>query len=333
MKNSWRRERAVAEKDYGYFSGCSLEGTAMEYNTSMQLILKTLGVTFHEPDDWSCCGSTPAHSVDHALAAALAARNLAIVERMGLDTLITPCPACLSAFKKAHLRMAKDAEFKSEVNGLLDEPYHGGVMPKSALQVLYEDIGIDEAAKKVTHAFPDLKVAPYYGCILNRPPEIAQFDDPENPVAMDKIITAVGIKVCDFAFKVECCGAAFGVPKRKMVNKLTSKVLSMALDAGANCIAVACPLCQQNLDLRQDQVNATMDSSFNIPVLYFSQIMGLTYGYSPKELGLDKLTVNPDRVINSRISVEELARQEKEKAEKDKLEKPKKVKAKEEEEA
>jgi len=191
---------------------------------------------------------------------------------------------------------------------------------------MYEDIGLEEVAKKVTHALPDLVVAPYYGCILTRPPEIAQFDDPENPISMDKILEAVGVKVSNFVFKLECCGAAFGVPKRDMVNRLTAKVLDMALDSGANCIAVACPLCQQNLDLRQSQVNALMGTNYNIPILYFSQIVGLTYGLTPKELGIDKLIVSADNLVRSRITIEELA-QKKASAEAD--EKAKKVKQKE----
>lgn len=296
----------MVETEYGYYAGCSLEGTASEYDTSLRVVLKALGVSFKEPDDWSCCGSTPAHTVDYVLAAALAARNLALVEKAGLKTLITPCPSCMTAFKKAQHGMTKSDSFKKEVNELLDEPYGCGVTAKSALQVIYEDIGLEAVTEKVTHALPGLKVAPYYGCILNRPPEIARFDDPENPVSMDKILIAAGVEVSDFAFKMECCGAAFGVPKRKMVNQLTYKVLSMAVDAGANCIAVACPLCQQNLDLRQGQVNSTMGSSFNIPVLYFSQIMGLVYGYSPKELGMDKIIVSAEPLIRSRITIEEL---------------------------
>ena len=158
--------------------------------------------------------------------------------------------------------------------------------------------------RPVTTEIPDLKVAPYYGCILNRPPEVAGFDDPENPISMDRVLEAVGVKVVDFAFKVECCGAAFGVPKKETVTFLTAKVLEMALDAGANCIAVACPLCQQNLDLRQAQVNAAAGSTFNIPVLYFSQIMGLAYGYSPEELGIDKCIVRPEPLIRSRVPIE-----------------------------
>ncbi|MBA4417684.1 MAG: heterodisulfide reductase subunit B [Syntrophus sp. (in: bacteria)] len=297
----------MAEREYAYYSGCSLEGTAVEYDMSMKLVLEALDVNLKEPEDWSCCGSTPAHTVDHVLAAALAARNLSIIEKMGTDTVTVPCPSCLSAFKRAHLGMAGDASFKDQVNDLIDEPYNGGVISKSTLQIMYEDIGLEEVAKKVTHALPDLVVAPYYGCILTRPPEIAQFDDPENPVSMDKILEAVGVKVSSFVFKLECCGAAFGVPKRDMVNRLTAKVLSMALDSGANCIAVACPLCQQNLDLRQSQVNALMGTNYNIPILYFSQIVGLTYGLTPKELGIDKLIVSADDLIRSRITVEELA--------------------------
>ena len=300
----------MAEKEYAYYAGCSLEGTAVEYDMSMKQVFKALGVKIREPEDWSCCGSTPAHTVDHVFAAALAARNLSIIEKMGTDTVTVPCPSCLTAFKKAHLGMTADESFMKEVNELLDEPYSGGVVPKSTLQVMLEDVGLDAIASKVTHALPGLVVAPYYGCILTRPPEIAQFDDPENPVSMDKILEAVGIKVADFAFKMECCGAAFGVPKRDMVNRLTNRVLSMALEAGANCIAVACPLCQQNLDLRQSQVNSSLGTSFKIPILYFSQIVGLTYGLSPKELGFDKLVVSADDVVRSRITIEELAKRE-----------------------
>ncbi len=170
----------MAETKYAHFCGCSLEGTAKEYDDSLKVVMKALGVELVEPDDWSCCGSTPAHTVDQVFAAALAARNLAIVEKMGLPTITTPCPSCLMAFKKANHGMA-DESFKNEVNDLLDEPYNCGVEAKSSLQVIYEDVGLEAIASKVTHMMPDLKAVPYYGCILSRPPEIAQFDDPREP--------------------------------------------------------------------------------------------------------------------------------------------------------
>lgn len=314
----------MAETKYAHFCGCSLEGTAKEYDDSLKVVAKALGVELIEPDDWSCCGSTPAHTVDHVFAAALAARNLAIVEKMQLPTITTPCPSCLMAFKKANHNMA-DESFKNEVNELLDEPYNCTVEAKSSLQVIYEDVGLERIASKVTHIMPDLKAVAYYGCILNRPPEIAQFDDPENPMAMDRILAALGVEVKDFAFKTECCGAAFSMPKRRMVNELSYKVLTMAQEAGANCIVVACPLCQQNLDLRQGQINSLMGSKLNIPVLYFTQIMGLAFGYSPKEVAIDKVSVNADRVIR-RITKAEY---DKQKAEEAAAKKAPKAKAKE----
>ena len=291
----------MIEKEYAYYAGCSLEGTASSYDRSIRVVLKSLGVTLREPEDWSCCGSTPAHAMNHVLAGALAARNLAIVERMETATLTTPCPSCLSAFKKAHDKASKDTAFRDEVNQLLDVPYEGGVKAKSTLQVIYEDVGPDTVASRVTTLLPDLKAACYYGCILSRPPRLAAFDDPENPVSMDRLLAACGVEVCDFAFKTECCGAAFSVPKKDMVLRLTHKVLTMAQDCGANCVVVACPLCQQNLDLRQGQVNRAMGSSFSIPILYFSQVLGLAFGYSPGELGLDKHIVSADALIRSRI--------------------------------
>jgi heterodisulfide reductase subunit B2 len=292
------------KREYAYYEGCSLEGTAVAYNISLKLVMKRLGVELKEPPDWNCCGSSPAHAVDHVLAAALAARNLSIIERMGSSTVAVPCPSCLSSLKKAHTRMVRNRVFKEEVNELLDTPYECTVSAKSALQVIFEDVGLDEVTRPVTTRLPDLKIAPYYGCIFNRPAKMINFDDPENPVCMDRILEAVGMEVVDYAFKLECCGAAFGLPKRDTVLRLTSKVLAMALDAGANCIAVTCPVCQQNLDLRQSQVNAAMGTSFNIPILYFSQIMGLAYGYSPKELGIDKNIVSAEALICSRSPVE-----------------------------
>ena len=290
----------MVEREYAYYAGCSLEGTASSYDQSIRIVLKSLGVALRETEDWSCCGSTPAHAMDHVLAGALAARNLAIVERMKTTTLTTPCPACLSAFKKAHAKVTRDKGFREKVNQLLDVPYEGNVSAKSTLQVIYEDVGTDVVASKVTTLLPDLKAACYYGCILSRPPRLAAFDDPENPISMDRLLAACGVEVCDFAFKTECCGAAFGVPKKDMVLQLSHKVLTMTQDCGANCVVLACPLCQQNLDLRQAQINRATGSSFSIPILYFSQVLGLAFGYSPVELGLNKHVVSADALIRSR---------------------------------
>jgi heterodisulfide reductase subunit B len=157
----------MAEKKYAYYSGCSQESSSNEYDISLRAVMKALSVEMVEPEGWSCCGSTPAHTVNHVLAAALAARNLSLVEKMNMPTITTPCPSCLVAFKEANHRMENES-FKKDVNDLLDKPYNCGVEAKSSLQIIYEDIGLEAIASNVKYIFPELKIAPYYGCIIRR---------------------------------------------------------------------------------------------------------------------------------------------------------------------
>jgi len=281
---------------YAYFPGCTQEGTAIEYELSSRKVAEAPGIGLVEVEDWSCCGSTPAHTVGRLLYGALAARNLAIAEKMGLATIVTGCPSCLVAFKSA-LEMAQDDETRKELHELVDIPFEGNIEAKSLLQVVYEDVGVDALTEKVKKPLTSLRLAPYYGCILTRPPQRAQFDDPENPISMDRILTALGADVPDFPFKTECCGAAFGVPKRDVVLKLSAKILHMAREVGADAIVVACPLCHQNLDLRQGQINAHEGTRFDLPILYITQLIGLALGFSPTEMGLDKHLVDVDKLL------------------------------------
>jgi heterodisulfide reductase subunit B len=283
-------------KRYAYYPGCSQHGTAAEYEISARAVADKLGLTLLDVEDWSCCGSTPAHTVDHVLYAALAARNLALAEQMKLDTMVTPCPSCLIALKSARI-MAQDREHLQELKGLIDLPLKGTIEVKSLLQVIFEDIGLEALTAKVKRPLTGLTFAPYYGCILTRPPQLAQFDDAENPVSMDKIITAVGGTVPDFSFKTECCGAAFGLAKRQIVQTLSAKVLAAAEAIAADAIVVACPLCHQNLDLRQGQVNAFRGARSQMPVWYITQVIGLAMGFSPHEVGLDKHAVASDAIL------------------------------------
>ncbi len=283
---------------YAYYPGCSGTGTSIEYDMSTRAICAELGITLTDIPDWSCCGSTPAHTVDHTLSSALSARNLALVEKMDLDTAITPCPSCLTNLKTATHRMEKDV-FRDKVNNLLDTPYQGGVATKSVLQILVEDMGVKALKDKTVKPLKGLKVAAYYGCIMNRPPEVMNFDDPEHPMAMDNILTALGATVLPFPLKVECCGASFGIPRKDIVMSLSGKLLDAAKDIGADALATACPLCQMNLDLRQDQINSAGGTNYDIPVFYYTQLIGLALGLSEKKLGIDKLCVSPRKVINA----------------------------------
>ncbi len=284
--------------NYAYYPGCSGAGTSIEYDMSCRAICKALDIELKDVPDWSCCGSTPAHTVDHTLSSALSARNLDQVASMGMDSCVTPCPSCLANLKTAKHRMESEI-FRDKVNNLLDRPADTGVETKSVLQILVEDYGVENIKKKLVKPLTGLKVGAYYGCILNRPAELMKFDDREHPMAMDKIMEALGAEVVPFPLKVECCGASFGIPRKDVVMRLSGKLLDTAEEIGAMALVAACPLCQMNLDMRQDQINNANGTSHNIPVFYFTQLMGLALGLTEKELGIDKLCVSPRAVLNA----------------------------------
>jgi len=282
---------------YAYYPGCSGLSTSKDYDVSTRAVCASLGLQLKDIPDWSCCGSTPAHTVDHVLSAALSARNLSLAESMDVDAVITPCPSCLTNLKVAGHRMEAQS-FKQKVNALLEQPCANTLQTKSVLQALVEDYGVEHIQDAVAKPLKGLKVVPYYGCIMNRPPEVMDFDDPENPTAMDRILSALGAEVLDFPFKVECCGGSFGVARKDIVVRLSGKLLELARDAGADAVVTACPLCQMNLDLRQAQVNATLKETFNVPVFYYTQLMGLALGLSREDMMLKKLVVSPWKVLD-----------------------------------
>ncbi|HWQ61330.1 MAG TPA: CoB--CoM heterodisulfide reductase iron-sulfur subunit B family protein [Negativicutes bacterium] len=284
-----------------YYPGCSGLGTSKEYDASTRAVCAAVGLTLVDIPDWSCCGSTPAHTTDHSLSAALSARNLQLVAGMGMKTAATPCPSCLTNLRTANHRTENPA-FKAKVDKLLDEPYAGGVNAISVLQALVEEIGIDSLAAAVRTPLTGLTVACYYGCIMNRPPELMAFDDCENPMAMDNILAAMGATVVPFPLKVECCGASYGIPRGDIVARLSGKLLEAATLAGADMIAVACPLCQMNLDLRQGQVNRATGARYRMPVPYFTQLMGVALNIADAAIGFDKLCIDPRPVLSKALS-------------------------------
>jgi heterodisulfide reductase subunit B len=284
-----------------YYPGCSGLGTSREYDASTRAVCAAVGLSLVDIPDWSCCGSSPAHTKDHVLSAALSARNLQLVADMGMRSAITPCPSCLTNLRTANHRMETPATAE-KVNKLLDVPYGGQVNTQSVLQALVETVGLDAIKAAVRTPLKGLKVACYYGCIMNRPPELMAFDDCENPMAMDNILSAMGAEVVPFPLKVECCGASYGIPRADVVAKLSGKLLEAARLLGADMIAVACPLCQMNLDLRQGQVNRAMGTDYKIPVPYFTQLMGVALNVSDEELGFGQLCVDPRPVLSKALA-------------------------------
>lgn len=296
----------------GYYPGCSGLGTSKEYDLSTRSCCDVLGIQLNEIPDWTCCGSTPAHTVDHVLSTAISARNFAQAETAGINNVITPCPSCLKNLRNSLLAMEDDF-FRARVEALTERPLTKKHSVKSVLQIMVEDIGLEAIKAKVVRPLTGLKVVPYYGCLMSRPADEMRFDNPENPMALDNILTALGATVLPFPLKVDCCGASFSIPSRDVVPRLGGKLLDMAASLGAECIVVACPLCQMNLDLRQGQINKANGTSHMIPVPYFTQLMGYAMGLDEAKLGFKKLD-RDIRPLLKDLAARQLAEKQKEAA-------------------
>ncbi len=281
---------------YGYFPGCSLGSFGYDYHLSLKYVTKALGIALIEVKDWVCCGASSAYATSHLLSIALPVLNLSHAEKDGLDKLIAPCPACLSRFKATNFELEQDAGLKNDIWKVFDYKYRGTVKVYHPLEV-FAEMGVEKIRKRIRKKLGGLKVACYYGCLLTRPPQIAQFDNAENPQSMDTLVRALGAETIDWSFKTECCGAVMTLTRSDMVLKLSNDILREAKEAGANAIAVACPLCQANLDGRQRQIEETYNTRYGIPILYFTQLMGLAFGALPQEVGIQKLITSPQDVL------------------------------------
>jgi heterodisulfide reductase subunit B len=283
---------------YAYYPGCSAESTARDQYMSICEVSEVLGIEMIEPKGWTCCGSTPAHQTNRILSLALPAANLLMVKKMGLDMVVF-CAACYNRMKVANYEIQKNPDIRKEVADSLGEDYDGSVNVLHFVEVLIKNIGVKKLQEAFTHSLDGLKVANYYGCLLVRPKEATNFDDPENPTIMDSLITIMGGESIDWPHKVECCGGGFALTRTDIVIELSNSILGMAKAAGAECMAVACPMCQVNLDLRQSDINKVKNSSYNIPIVYITQLVGLCLGVTPEKLGMDKCIVSPRRIIET----------------------------------
>lgn len=271
---------------YAYYPGCSLNATGIEYNLSSKAVAKRFEVELKEIDDWNCCGASAAHNTNHWLSLALPARNLAIAEKEGLDIAV-PCAACYSRLKGAQVAVKESVATKETINEIIEMDYQGSGEVLSMIDVVHQGIGLEKIKEAVTMPLEGLKAACYYGCLLVRPKKLAM-DDQENPVKMDEIMTSIGAEAVDWAYKVECCGASHAVQKSEVGFKMIRDILKNAKDSGANCIITACPLCMANLDMRQDAINKEFGEEYNLPVFYFTELVGLAVGYTPEEMGIPK---------------------------------------------
>jgi heterodisulfide reductase subunit B len=284
---------------YSYYPGCSLHGTAKEYDHSLKLVTGKLGIQLHEIPGWNCCGATAAHSTDEILGLALPARNLILAAARN-QPLLAPCAMCFNRTKVTQHELRNAATRKAveeRLDGVdLEATGASRLEVLSLLQALASDEMRATAARWVVKPLEGLKVVCYYGCLLVRPAEVMHPDSLENPQTMDQLMQAMGAEVLDWPFKTECCGASLAIARSDVVLALGRRLLSMARGVGADAIVTACPMCHSNLDTRQVQIKARYGESFDMPIFYVTELMGLAFGFTPRQLSLHMHVTNATRL-------------------------------------
>lgn len=287
---------------YAYYPGCSLKGTGRAYEESLFAVMGALGVELQELDDWNCCGATAYMAVDETSAFTLASRNLAIAEGMNLD-LMAPCAACYLVLQKTqHYDREYPAVHDAITRGLkaVGLNYAGKLRVRHPLDILINDVGLDAIKAQVKSPLKGLKIAPYYGCQVVRP--YATFDNQDRPTTMDRLLTAVGAEMVPFPLKTKCCGGSLTGTMPQVGSRLCHIIRQEARRKGADLLATLCPLCQFNLDAYQDKQSGQWYEPIRMPVVYFTQLMGLAFGLPAKRLGLGRNIVDALPVLKSRQS-------------------------------
>jgi heterodisulfide reductase subunit B len=278
---------------YGYYPGCSLEGISVEYDISTRNLFDALAITIEELPDWICCGTLAAPSISRLLGVATPLWNVAKAEEHGFDQLVAPCSACVYHFKYAASQVAQDQNLQADVEAVIEMPLNHLPRVVHPLELLLNDSFEPRIRQAVKRDLSELKVVCYYGCHISRPVEVMDFDDPENPESMDRLLSWVGINSLDWSAKVDCCGAHFSMIKPSIMVDLCAQLFEAALEVGAEAIVVGCPMCHANLDTRQDQIAIKLGQPLDIPVLYFSQVLGYALGLEPELLGFKKHIIDP----------------------------------------
>jgi len=276
-----------------FFPGCSLEGTAREYGESIDSVCRGLGIELEELKDWTCCGASSAHSTNEFLSIALPARNLARAERMKQD-LITPCAACFS-----RLRTTAEALTGSKKQGV-KIPFNNDISVLHILEFLLKNEFTEKIQEKIKKPLTGLKAVSYYGCLLARPPKITKEEHWEDPKGLDALMTRLGAESIYWPYKTECCGGSLVLTNLEIEHRLVGRILDMAVEAEADCIVTACPLCQSNIDTREEEIGAARGMTYDLPIFYFTELMGLAFGSKDTDTWFKRHIIDPRPLLQSK---------------------------------
>ncbi len=290
----------TAMQRYAYYPGCSLMSSAKEYDRSVRAVFAHLGIELEALKDWNCCGAVHGDIRSAEAAVTLAARNLALAEVQGFDHIITPCSGCYRNLRRASRRVARNQATRELVNAELRD---GLVLTQHIeilhpLYVLLQDYGLARIAELIANPLSGLRVASYYGCMLTRPKD--RFDSPERPTGLDQLLCTLGAEAVDTPLKARCCGGALAISHSEVTARLTGAILLAAKEAGADMVALACPMCHTALDGYQAKAERAVGHALGLPVLYFTQVLGLALGLSPASLGFERHMVSPRPQLSRR---------------------------------
>ena len=282
---------------YVYYPGCSLQSTAQAYDASTRVVCRLFDIELIELEDWNCCGATAYMSIKEILSFAMSARNLALAEELGYD-IVAPCSACYTNLKKTNTYLKEFPDLKEKIDQALDAgglKYNGTIKVKHLIEVFIKDIGFDKIKEKIKKPLEGLKVAAYYGCQVVRPS--CDFDDCEDPKSFDDLIRAMGAEPVKFQMKAKCCGGTIMWTKPEIGVRLSKNIILNAQINGADIIATCCPLCQVNLEYYQEKMNKQFNLNLNMPIVFFTQLLGVAMDLPADSLELESLYVPPAKAL------------------------------------
>jgi heterodisulfide reductase subunit B len=283
---------------YLLYPGCSMESSGKAYGESLDAIMEPLDLHFEEIDDWNCCGATEYLGINLIPAYSLIARNLALASKQqnATRTVVAPCSACYLNLAKADYYMQERPTLGAKVNEALEAGglhYTPGTLDvRHLIDVLVYDVGLDAICNKVTRPLHGLRVAPYMGCMLPRPDYQHRWSDHEHPTELDDLLRALGADVIDYPLTTSCCGGHMTQIGPETAFELIRRLVSDAQERGAVLMATVCPMCQMNIDAYQNEMNHFFGTGYHMPILFFTQLMGLAFGRRPDELGIGVELVN-----------------------------------------
>ncbi len=291
----------MGEMRYALFLGCTIPARLNNYDASARKVAQTLGIEFSHMEGAGCCGPVHIRSLDFKTSLAMSTRCLAIGERMGLDV-VTLCNGCFGSLSEANHILKEDEGLRREVNELLKGEgleYTGKQQVKHFIAMLYKDYGIDNIKPRIVKPLKGLKGAFHYGCHILRPSEVTKFDDPEKPQILDRLVEATGAECVDWPLKLRCCGAPALATNEALALSLLKRKLDDAKAAGVDCTVQICPFCEVMFDTQQLRVSQDYGVVYDLPALFYPQLLGLALGLGPDELGLNLNRVSTDKVVKT----------------------------------